>query len=191
MKKLILPLIMIMVLVASVGGSSYVATVSMKIDPEVGPTQEAELAFASAGDDIADDFVVVPVDDPLVVKFDFGKVQPKSKYQYNQVLAVTNGKPYEVTLSIESVSDGDSGNLVTELLNMDYAELAISKSDISWETSNLMYDSTDGLAQATIILSGHGTANDTAYISFRLITNSDAPEDTFTGEVTFKATAGS
>ena len=190
MKKLILPLVMVMILVASVSASSYVATVTMDLDSEVTSTQEAELAFASAGDAIADDFVVVPDDNSLVVKFDFGKVQRKSMYQYNQVLAVTNNKPYEVIFSVDSVSDGENGNLVGSLLTPGYAELAISRSN-SWEPSELMYDSADSLLDANIILTPQGTSDDTAFISFRLITHNDAPEDTFTGEVTFKATAGS
>jgi hypothetical protein len=190
MKKLILPLMMVMVLAASLTGASYVATVTMDFDSEVTSTQEAELAFASAGDAVADDFVVVPDDNPLVVKFDFGKVQRKSKYQYDQVLVVTNNKPYEVILSVDSVSDGESGNLVNRLLEPGYAELAISRSD-KWESSEIMYASNDRSLQSTIILTPQGTGQDYAYIGFRLITHSNAPEDTFTGEVTFKATSGS
>lgn len=105
MRKVILPLVIALALVASLGATaSYYARVDMEVDPEVGSTTLAELAFDTGEDAVADEFVIV-TGNPAVVSVDYGDIQADSNYNYYWVVEVTNNKPYDVCLRVKS-ADG-------------------------------------------------------------------------------------
>jgi len=105
-RKIFLPLIISLAVVASVSAAGYTALVTMDIDPIVGDTSAAELAFQSVGGAVADNFIVTydTGGGANQVKFVFGNVQPDSVYSYMDVLYVTNMKPYRVKLAVSDVS---------------------------------------------------------------------------------------
>lgn len=106
MKRLILPVIVIMLLVVSgVSAGTYTAIVGMDVKSKVGDSSEAELAFAEGSGDVADEFVH-RFGEPEIVYTKFRGIQPDSHYRYNWVIEVTNNKPYGVCFRVKS-ADGE------------------------------------------------------------------------------------
>jgi hypothetical protein len=105
-RKILLPLIISLAVVASVSAGTYTAQVTMNVDPNVTNTSAAELAFESLGGAVDNDFIVTygTGGGANQVKFDFGNVQPDSVYSYMNVLYVTNMKPYRVKLRVSDIS---------------------------------------------------------------------------------------
>lgn len=104
MRKIILPLIICLALVASIGAAAYTARVSIWADPKVVHTKNAELAvYFDKCDQIAND-VLNYVGNPKVVEVKLRKVQRDSEYIYKEVLQVKNNKSYNVYLCVENVS---------------------------------------------------------------------------------------
>lgn len=180
MRKVILPLIVCLALVASIGAGTYKAYVTMKIDPVVGPTAGAELAFAPGSGLVSPDFVRTDPNNSMQVIMAFGDVQPNSTYEYHECLKVTNNKPYDVELKVWAVT----GNITT-LDNLEIWHTGCSCNPYEW-----MYSSKyGGVKPAKIILkaSGDGGGCDTDYISFHLNTDYNDSGGTYTGTVTFRA----
>jgi hypothetical protein len=112
-RKILLPLIISLAVVASVSAGTYTAQVTMNVDPTVTSTSAAELAFESVGGAVDNDFIVTADTGGGAnqITFDFSNVQPDSVYSYMNVLYVTNMKPYRVKLRVSDVS-GDIKTLL-------------------------------------------------------------------------------
>jgi len=180
-RKIFLPLIISLAVVASVSAGMYQANVTMKIDPVVGATGGSELAFApgsGGASGVSGNFITTDPNNALQIIVDFGQVQPNSIYQYHEVLKVTNNKPYDVELKVSAVS----GNITT------LDNLEIWHGGCSCNTWQWMYASKYGGVQpGKIILKAHGDACDHDYISFFLSTAYTDPGGNYTGTVTFQA----
>lgn len=197
MRKVIFPLVIALALVASMSAAAYTAQVTMDIDPVVGATGGAELAFASAGGAVADDFVVGydTGGGAYQVKFDFGNVQPDSTYIYWNCLEIINNKPFPVEVTIPQHVSGD---LYDNLLAPGYATLSVLRTPNSgWgPPCDYMYDSdyTPGAwhSNAVTKLREYGMIGNPynryrQFIPMRLVTDHTAPAGTYTGTITFKA----
>ena len=177
-RKILLPLIISLAVVASVSAGMYQANVTMKIDPVVGSTSGAELAFAPGSGTVSPNFIQTDPNNSLQIIMHFGNVQPNSIYQYHEVLKVTNNKPYDVELKVSAVS----GNITT-LDNLEIWHGGCSCNPWAW-----MYSSKYGGVQTgKIILKANGTACDHDYINFYLSTAYTDPGGNYTGTVTFQA----
>ena len=179
-RKIILPIVICLAVVATMTAGTYKAYVTMKVDPVVGSTSVAELAFAPGTGQVAPNFIVPDSGQSLQVMLDFGQVQPNSNYKYEECLKVTNNKPYSVDLYVDNVS----GNILSLLPN---AQLEIWGSDSPWPWmwENIPGSSTRYPATASnfYTIPAYGTT----YISFRLTTSYYATGGTYTGTVTFYA----
>jgi hypothetical protein len=176
-RKIILPLVICLALVASVSAGTYKAYVTMKIDPVVGPTSVAELAFAPGSGTVSADFVKTDPGNSMQVIMHFGKVQPNSKYYYEETLKVTNNKPYTVQLKVSNVSG--------TITNLDNFEIWHGGCGLNpWANFYMSkYGGVVNTGSCTITL----PANTSDYISFMLSTDYDDPAGTYNGTVTFYA----
>ena len=123
MRKLVLPLVIMLALLATVSGAQYMARVDMTVDPIEGHTYDSELALSIPSNPIAQDFLsyVAGAGQGDVVLADFKTVQRSSEYFYKQVLYITNNKPYDVTLKVSSVDivtdgSGASGQFTFQIM---------------------------------------------------------------------------
>jgi hypothetical protein len=102
MRKVIFPLVIVLALVTSVGAASYVAQVGNEGVSAVDDTQDAELALAPAANLIATDLVEL-TGDPDIITVNFRNIQRNSLYRYENVLKITNNKPYAIQLKVKDV----------------------------------------------------------------------------------------
>ncbi len=179
MRKIILPIVICLAVVASVSAGTYKAYVTMKIDPVVGNTNVAELAFAPGGGTVSPDFVQTDPGNPMQVIMEFGNVQPNSQYLYEETLKITNNKPYAVQLKVSAVT----WPMTAAQGNLEIWHGGCANNLYAW-----MYSSQFGGVQpGTINLTAAGTPGDHDYISFFLQTNYGCPAGTYNGTVTFYA----
>jgi hypothetical protein len=178
-RKIILPLLISLAVVASMTAGTYKAYVTMKVDPVVGNTSVAELAFAPGNGNVSSDFITTDPGNPMQIIFNFGDVQPNSQYLYEETLKITNNKPYAVQLKVSAV---------TWPMSSSQGNLEIWHGGCVYNAYAWMYSSKYGGVQpGTINLAAHGTAGDTDYISFFLATDYTCPAGSYNGTVTFYA----
>lgn len=176
-RKIILPLVICLAVVASIGAGTYKADVTMNMDPIVGPTGGAELAFAPGGGTVSPDFVRTDPNNSMQVIMHFGNVQPNSMYMYEETLKVTNNQPYAVQLKVSNVSG--------TITNLDNLEIWHGGCGINpWANFYMSkYGGVVNTGSCTITL----PANTSDYISFMLSTDYFDPAGSRTGTVTFYA----
>lgn len=174
-RKIILPLVLVLALVASVGAfSGYVAEVSMDADPTVSSTTEAELAVArNSSPDVVSSDVIEYTGTPAVVEAKFKKVQRNSEYNYYWVLKITNKKPYDVCLDVMSVTDS-----LNDTHDFDFR---------IWATPTETQDRLCQLWGNGAPVSSYCLADDSScYISFIIDTGDNPSYTNYHGTITFR-----
>jgi hypothetical protein len=178
-RKIILPIVICLAVVASMTAGTYKAYVTMKVDPVVGNTSGAELAFAPGNGSVSSDFITTDPSNSMQIIFNFQNVQPNSQYYYEETLKITNNKPYAVQLKVSAV---------TWPMSPSQGNLEIWHGGCSCNSYAWMYSSKYGGVQpGTITLGASGGGCDTDYISFFLATDYTCPAGTYNGTVTFYA----
>lgn len=190
MRKVILPLVIALALVASVAGANYVAQVDMEADPNVVGTQAAELAFSfNTSDPVANDVLSWDYGSPRVIEADFGDVQRNSEYDYYWAMQVTNNKPYDVCLMVKDVTgnlgaSGDDFELRIWANETDRAEFKYCSA--GGEYSELWRDF-ERRASAEWCPCYCLPAGKSCWISFVVETLNNPTHTNYSGTITFKA----
>lgn len=123
MKRVLIPLVLCVALVATLGAApGYWARITAAVDSGVVHTQNADIALSRVdGNPISEQVIqYVSHGDPArnVVEVDLGKIQPGSKYDWVEVLKVTNNNDFAVNFNVEGVSGkigGTGDNVIFEI----------------------------------------------------------------------------